>query len=132
MARNRLELLKEWQTTASELARLKKEESILRQQVIDRFSKVSIDHEGTETVMLDGFDLKIRHALNYNLDDSLALRKTISRIGRLIGDELAERLVIFKPSLSVSEYRKLRPKAKELIDRHIVTAPASKQLEIKS
>ena len=83
---------------------------------------------GTENIELGaGFKLKgefkLNHTLN-NKDD--AVDKMLSKLekSREEGKFIAERLVKFKPELSVTEYKNLTPKLKAIVDT-VVTVKSS-------
>lgn len=87
-----------------------------------------------------GYVLKGTPAVNYKLDKD-AIDDTLAKIAKLgaEGALLADRLVTFKPDLSVTEYKKLDPsasrqqaKAKDLIDGVITITPGLPKLELVS
>lgn len=137
-ASNRDTLLSEWKKTNAERVKFIASERVLRDQVIAAFSEITNEmHSGMETLDLGwGHELKIEHKLDYKLDnanDNEALIKALERIETEIeaGKLLAARLVKWKAEISVSEYKKLPPEAKVIIDGVLTIKPATKAIELK-
>jgi hypothetical protein len=98
--------------------------------------------EGTRTIDLGGgYAIKCVKGFNYNLSESkkprtpgmapFATRKALNEIEK-IGNEgpfIAERLVTWKPELSLTEYRDLDPQFKKIIDTALTISPALPSLE---
>jgi hypothetical protein len=135
------ELRAKWEEADSARAAWAAHEKLLREKMVERFS-VEPKEDGTESVDLpDGKALKIKRTVRYELDDKtvagsnsdaspldIALEKIEDTIdgGKLIAD----RLVKFKPSLSVSEYKQLGDDAKKIIDTAVTIKPGSTSIEI--
>ena len=129
---NHDELILEWDKAKKELARLKVLESDLRQLIINSdFKNHKLD--GTENVELGkGYKLKAVFKTNYSFPDKDKLDVVLAAIEKAgpDGEYVAERLVKYKPELSVSEYKKLDEVYKKLIDTVIITKPTSPTLEL--
>lgn len=134
---NKYTLLQSWQAKKAELDALKLAESQLRAEVLAAFSEHVADElfSGVENIDIgQGYDLKITHALSYKLDNANDFERTdeaLDAIEKLDnGELLAERLVKRKLELSVSEYKKLPPAAKKIIDRVLTITNAAPTVAI--
>jgi hypothetical protein len=127
---NRDELILEWDKAKKELARLKVLEMELRNEIIKNdFTPI----EGTQNVDLGGgYKLKAVFKTTYSFRSKEELDVVLSMIEKIgpEGEYIAERLIKFKPELSVSEYKKLDEQYKSLIDQVIITKPATPSLEL--
>lgn len=137
---NRDKVLADWNASKVALANLTLQERELRKMVVDIFSDAQAFPEmasGTESIDIGfGHDLKITHKLDYKLDnanDCEELHKVLREIETSMegGHIIAERIVKWKPELSVSEYKLLSPENKARLDRVLTIKPASKSVEIK-
>lgn len=132
MSEERDALILNWSKAVRELAAAKELEAELRKQVVDtQFD--SNKTEGTQTISLgNGWKLKAVKTLNYNLDKD-EVDAALANIEESCenGQFIAERLVKFKPELSVSEYKKLDASAKKLIDAVLTTKPGTPQLKLE-
>lgn len=131
-------LLEAWKTANDKARAAVMIERDLRLQVIEAFSTETNEMaSGIENIDIGyGFDLKIQHKLDYKLDnanDCEALDKALDAIETSMegGKIIAERLVKWKPELSVSEYKLLGNEQRAMIDKVLTIKPASKSLEIK-
>lgn len=129
---NRDELLTAWKEAKAALDRYKALESEHRKSVVETFSQdAKPGHSGTENVDVGwGYKLKIVHGLTYKLDnanDGEKLDKVLDQIEKSMegGNIIAERLVKWKPELSVSEYKLLSPANKALIDSVLTITDAT-------
>lgn len=120
---NKDKLLTDWKEAKALLDKIKVTESELRKQVVEAFSNdAKPGHSGTENVSLGwGYSLKIVHKLNYKLDnanDCEKLDKVLDQIEKSMegGSIIAERIVKWKPELSLTEYKLLNAANKALID----------------
>lgn len=108
----------------------------LRLQIIETFStETREDASGVETVSLgrDKWVLKIQHGLNYNLDkDADKVRSSLDVIAKSMegGKIIADRLVKWKPEISVTEYKKLDREQREEINKVLTIKPKTKSIEI--
>lgn len=128
-------LLLAWKTAKQELAASVANERDLRDRVIAAFSTETNEmHSGVENVDL-GFDrwiLKITHKLDYKLADADAVKAALAQIATSIegGNIIADRLVKWKPEISVSEYKLLNGGQRSAIDRVLTIKPATKSIEL--
>lgn len=130
----------QWQNKAKELEVIKAEELALRLEVFKM--AFASPKEGMNNFDLgNGYTLKAEHKYNYNLSESkqprnggepFATTKALNAIEAL-GNEgkfLAERVVNWKPELSIKEYRDLDQKYKALIDKALTITPGTPSLKI--
>lgn len=129
---NKDALLTQWKEASELLAKIKVTEAELRKQVVEAFShEAAPGKSGTENIDVGwGHKLKIVHALNYKLDnanDCEKLDKVLDTIEKSMegGNIIAERLVKWKPELSVSEYKLLSPENKARIDSVLTITDAT-------
>lgn len=125
-----------WEQAVKALAAAKDAEAALRKEVLAEafaFDPEAL-REGTENFELgNGYKLKavfkISRTMN-NADD--AVDKVLTKIEKTGPEDpfIAERLVKWKPELSVSEYKKLPEKFKKLIDEVVVSKEAMPTLEL--
>jgi hypothetical protein len=106
---NEDQLLLEWQKKKDAIEVAKAEEMDLRKYIVKReFPKAQ---EGTNTKELgQGYQLKAGIKYNYNLADNDTVEDCLNKISKL-GNEgtfIAERLVSWKPSFLLTEYRALQ------------------------
>ena len=126
-------LLVKWEKAKQDLERAKEDEMDLRKQVAAAY--FPNPEKGVNNVDLGNkYTLKMTHKLNYKLnDDNDAIEKALDKIERT-GNEgkfIAERLISWKASLSMTEYNQLDPKYKKIIDEVITITEAAPSLEIK-
>ncbi len=128
---NKDSLLQEWQSVSGQLAALKEREATLRAACVKAFFGQL--PEGTNTHELGrGYTLKAVGKINYNLGGSTEVVSALEKIAGVNeeGKFVAERLVKWKPELSISEYRKLPEIFKRILDTVLTTKPGAPQLEI--
>src|ERR1700677_2844877 len=103
------QLLMEWQRKKDAIEFAKAEEMDLRKYIVARaFPK---KEEGTNTKDLgNGYQLKANIKFNYKLADNDTVEKTLDKIATIgnSGAFIAERLVSWKPSFLLTEYRQLQ------------------------
>ena len=133
-AKSRDEVLAEWERLKKVIEDTKALELDFRKYVVDR--AFPDKHEGTNTVELNnGYSLKANIKYNYKLDpDNDVVEKTLDELAST-GNEgafLADRLVTWKPSLSLKEYRELAPQYKKIIDKIVTITDATPELKIKA
>lgn len=130
------ELIMQWQAAANALANAKELEMNLRNQVVaECFPNATVGVNNLELGM--GYKLKATRKLNYNVNNEGvdAALDDIAKIGN-DGAFIAERLVSFKPTLSVSEYKKLdatnptHKRIKDRIDEVLTTSDGAPTLEL--
>lgn len=126
----------EWKRVSEQLADLKEIEMKLRKELISECFNADLEAiaEGTESLDLgSGYKLKATFKANRSFSvDADTVEEALDKFNRYgaEGQILADRLVKWKPELSVSEYRKLPPKFLKIIDEIIITKPASPSLEL--
>lgn len=127
------DLILEWQYLKTEMDRLKAREVETRNEIVKRFFSRDTDKEGTVNHELGrGYKLKAVFKKSYgftNTDDlNVALDKLEDQSPEF--KLLAERLVSWKPTLSVSEYKKLPDDFRAEIDNVIVIKSAQPTIEL--
>lgn len=136
----RTRLLVDWEAQKVALEVAKEKEMTARKAVVD-FAFDPNKTSGTERVELgNGYVAKAVKKINYGWikDESGKLNKKlidralekIEKIGGAVGELVAERLVKWEPSLSLTEYKQLDDKFKKVIDEVIVTTEGAPTLEI--
>ena len=135
------ELLVLWQQKKDALAKAKDDEMDLRKYIVSRAFPEK--HEGTNTVALgNGYELKAGVKFNYQLADNETVEKTLDKVAK-IGNQgafIADRLVSWKPSFLLTEYRALvdaAPSSAEaqeilaVVGEMLIITDAAPTLEIK-
>ena len=127
-----------WEAAVKALAAAKDAEAALRKEVLAEafaFDPEAL-REGTENFELgNGYKLKAVFKISRNLNnENEAVDKVLSKIEKTgpEGAFIAERLVKWKPELSVSEYKKLPEKFKKLFDEVVTSKEAMPSLELVS
>lgn len=127
-------LLNKWEAAKELLDTAKALEGKLRKAAIAAIYPDGIA-EGANTVELaDGVKLTATGRVNYKLDsDTDKVEKALDKLEKAgpEGKLLADRLVSWKPSLSVGEYRSLDDKYRKIIDAVITTSEGTPSLELK-
>jgi len=133
---NRDAKILEWQEAVKALAVAKEAEAALREEVLSGafgFDRETL-REGTENIELgQGYKLKAVFKTSRSfLGGQEAVEKALQKIEKsgAEGEFIAERLVKWKPELSVSEYKKLPEKFTKIIDEVINSKPATPSLEL--
>lgn len=133
------QLLFAWQDAKQVLERAKERELELRNQCVDFLSDPD-KTKGTENVELGG-GYKAKMIKKENISfvkneegkvDKNAIEKALQKIEKdgAVGELIAERLVKWTPDLSMTEYKQLSEKHKNIIDSVIITTPGTPTLEI--
>lgn len=132
--------LMDWQNKKAALETAKQDELQARAAAVIFMHDPSKSGK-TETVDLGGgYAAKFKVPLNYgfvkNADDKIDKKKIDAALSKIekdgaLGEHIAERLVKWSPSLSLSEYKTLSEKHKKIIDEVIVTSEGTPTLEIK-
>lgn len=125
-----------WEAAVKALAAAKDAEAALRKEVLTEafaFDPEAL-REGTENFELgNGYKLKAVFKISRNLNnENEAVDKVLAKIEKT-GPEgvfIAERLVKWKPELSVTEYKKLPEKFKKLFDEVVTSKEAMPSLEL--
>lgn len=140
MSEDQLLMLHMEKKKAIEIA--KEEEMELRKYIVNRaFPK---KQEGTNTKALgNGYELKASVKYNYNLADNDIVELCLNRISSIgnVGSFVADRLVSWKPSFLLTEYRQLcEDKAKgdevarcilDIVNEMLTVTEAAPTLEVK-
>jgi len=131
-AMNEDQLLMEHKKLQDDLSALKEREMELRKYIVNRaFPK---KEEGVNKRELGaGYTLKATIKYNYVLDsDNDKIDAALEKLAKVDneGSFIADRLVNWKATLSVSEYRQLDPKYKKIIDEVVTVNDAAPTLEI--
>ena len=125
-----------WEAAVKALAAAKDAEAALRREVLAEAFQFDPEalREGTENFELgNGYKLKAVFKISRNLNnENEAVDKVLSKIEKTgaEGQFIAERLVKWKPELSVSEYKKLPEKFKKLFDEVVTSKEATPSLEL--
>ncbi|UYE92021.1 hypothetical protein KJBENDCP_00051 [Klebsiella phage vB_KmiS-Kmi2C] len=130
---NRDALLTKWQEAKNALDAAKAIEADLRREVMETLYNFDENElrEGTENIELgNGYIAKAVFKTSYKLtndvDAMLDKLETTSEEGKFIAD----RLVKFKPELSVTEYKNLPANLRSIVNMAVVTKPAIPSFEI--
>ena len=124
-------LIQNWLDAKSAAASAVELERNLRQAVMLAFYPEQQPEKGTFNQGLgNGYKLKFGFKQNLNLNAAL-VNDVLSEIERSSEDGrfIAERLVKFKPELSLTEYNNLSDNHRRIIDRIVTTKPASPTIE---
>ncbi len=128
------QLIGEWEAAAKQLAHFKALEATARKAMVDRMFPNNAGLSGTKNADLaNGYKLKAVFKLNYSLNNKDdAVDKALSKIEKTgpEGQFVANRLVKWKPELSVSEYNELEPKFKKIIDEVLKISDGTPSVEI--
>ena len=125
-----------WEESVKALAAAKEAEAALRREALAETFQFDPEalREGTENFELgNGYKLKAVFKISRNLNnENDAVDKVLSKIEKAgaEGQFIAERLVKWKPELSVSEYKKLPEKFKKLFDEVVTSKEAMPSLEL--
>ena len=107
-------LLMEWMDAKETLELAKKKEALLRNMVANAFFKEQ--KEGTNDCQLgNGYVLKLKQNYIRSFVDNLSVEEMLAKLSAL-GFEDGEKYVKFKPSLVLTEYRKLEGDRKIAFD----------------
>ena len=108
-------LLMEWMEAKETLELAKKKEVLLRNMVVNAFFK-NKQKEGTNNYELgNGYTLKLKQNYIFSFVDNLPVEEMLAKLSAL-GFEDGEKYIKFKPSLVLTEYRKLEGDKKIAFD----------------
>ena len=108
-------ILMQWVEAKEALDLAKKKEALLRNMVANAFFK-NEQKEGTNDCELgNGYILKLKQNYVRSFVDNLSVKETLAKLSAL-GFEDGEKYVKFKPSLVLTEYRKLEGDRKIAFD----------------
>lgn len=130
----KLQKIAEWQDAKEAIAAATANERSLRNEIVELFSDIKDpDYSGTENVETPAGQIKIVHKLNYTLGNADLVEKALDDIEKSQqgGNVIAERLVNWKPEISVREYKLLEPRQQAMIDKVLTIKPATKTIEFK-
>lgn len=124
-------LIQNWLDAKERLAQVQELEKTLRAEVLKLCLGENAPEKGTVNYDLgNGYGLKFKLNLSYSIDKA-KVEDMLSKLERQ-GDEgkfIAGRIVNFKPELSLTEYNKLEPKMRKIVDDYVTSKPASPQIE---
>lgn len=129
-------LIVDWQRLKQQKEALEEQELIARNKVIAFFHEDVTDKAGTENVDLGGgYKLKMVFAQRHSVpsaENGAAVRAVMEQLKGMGEDGafIAERLFRWKPELSKSEYDRLSPSVKRVVNKVVTTKPAQPTLEI--
>ena len=133
---NRDALIMKHQEAVKVLAAAKEAELAARKAVLTTVFNFdeNVLRSGTENVELGGgYKLKAVFKINYSLDNTNeGVDKALTKIEKTgtEGKFIAERLVKWKPELSLSEYKQLPQKFKDIIDDVLKASEGTPSLEL--
>lgn len=131
----RMAVLDEHRKAVAVLAAAKAREAELRAEVIALFSeRTEALASGMENIETGYGTLKIEHKLNYELaKDNDAVDAMLDKLEKSQegGNVIAERLVSWKPEISVREYKLLTAAQKALVDAVLTIKPAAKSVKLE-
>ena len=125
-----------WESSVKLLAAAKDAEAALRKEVLAEVFAFDPEalREGSENFELgSGYKLKAVFKISRSLNnENEAVDKVLAKIEKTgpVGVFFAERLVKWKPELSVTEYKKLPEKFKKLFDEVVTSKEAMPSLEL--
>ena len=115
-----------WYRIVKELKALKKTESVLRKRISSFYFPTP--DEGTNTHDLGGgFNLKLTSKLTRSIDEALLQAHKLEFVDFDID---VDKLIKLKPSLVLSQYKKLSDKQTLIFDQVLTIKPATPALEI--
>lgn len=115
-----------WNELQSKLASIKDEEMKLRKEIFEECFPSPV--EGVATIdMPEGWQLKGTYKLTRSLDEA-ALPAVIAELHK--HKVSTDRLVTYKPNLSISEYRKLDPKWQHVLEQAMEIKPGAPTLAL--
>lgn len=131
----RTRLFDDWQAKKKVFELAQAEEREARAAMMEAWSERMDDvmAEGAESIDTGFGKLTITHKLDYKLSNADEVDKALDLIEKSQegGNVIAERLVSWKPELSVREYRLLTPAQRAVIDKVLTIKPASKSVAFK-
>lgn len=134
----KLTLLESWLKADMNLKNAKAIEASLRSDVVQafshrKFSRMGEDISGTENISVStDLLLKINHRVLYDFSvDRDGLVAHLDEMSKTIPGPLVERLVSWKPSLVVSEYKKLSRNSQRFMQEILNIREGSKDVSLK-
>lgn len=121
---NYFKVLGQWQDTKAELESLKRKEAQLRKLLFQGAFPNPV--EGVNTITLvDGTIIKGTHKITRNIDEA-----ALPAILEQMPEAVRGNLVAYKPSLSVSAYRKLTTEERKTFDQALIIKVGTPTLEV--
>lgn len=115
-----------WQEAKKQLDALKESEMAMRKHIVA--SQFDADKIGAQNVELGkGWKLKAVTKVRYNVDRDT---DKVDNVLDQLEDWQADRLVKWKPELSVSEYKKLDDEDRAKVDAIVTIVPSSPELSL--
>lgn len=134
----KLELLQEWRKAQADLQHYKSLESQLRSEVVSAFSRRKFSREGegisgTEIISVTSdLVVKINHRVIYDFSaDKDEVVTHLVKLADFVPVPIVDRLVSWKPTLVVSEYKKLPANGQNLMRQVLNIREGSKDVSIK-
>lgn len=129
------QLLEAWREANAVAKAAAENEMTLRRALVDLAFKPSLTEEGTKRrPASETEDLVCLFKQNYRLANKDDVDEALNKLENL-GNEgvfIAERIVKWKPELSLSEYRDLAPQYKTIIDEVLTITPATPSVKIET
>lgn len=126
-------LLVEWQAKKTALDTLKAEELEARKRIVElMYDKSKIGSQCTYKLG-NGYKVTMKIPVNFSFIKDHNGKVDIDKLKETledIDDTVSDSLVKWKPELSVSTYRELEPKYRQLIDEVVVTTVGTPMVEI--
>ena len=120
------ELLRQWENAKTQASYWKEQEMELRKQVAH--AGITDDNEGTNRAEIgNGYQLKTVIKINYKIDSD---RKAVDKVLARLPDDIADRLIKWTPTLSLTEYKALNERHKAIADTVITTSEGAPTVEI--
>lgn len=134
-ANYRMAVLDAWTASKRAFLDAQAKERELRAEVLALFSNEMNNPmaSGVENIDTGVGKLKVTHKLEYKLEsDNDKVDAMLDKIEKSMegGNIIAERLVMWKPEISVREYKLLTPAQKLLVDPILTIKQASKSVEL--
>lgn len=125
-----------WFKKKAQLAKLKGEEAMLRSRIFKFYFPNPTEGAKDNKVPLNdgtGAILQADHVINRTVDEQQleALREAMFAEGSNLPKLDLTKLIKWKPELSITEYRKLTPEERHVMDQALIIKPGSPQMEIK-
>jgi hypothetical protein len=117
-----------WYQQQAQLAELKTAEVLARKELAAFYFTEPVEGSQNRMPLGDGFDLKLTHGINRNVDEAALANVTAAAVKKhkLNLDELFP----MKPTLSLSAYRDLTEAQRVFVDSLLDIAPGTPKLEI--
>lgn len=129
-------LIADWQTLKQQREALEEQELIARNKVVGFFFEEWTDKAGTENFDIgQGYKLKLVFAQRHSVpsaENGAAVKGVMQQL-QAQGEDgafIAERLFRWKPELSKSEYDRLSPSMKRIVNKVVTTKAAQPTIEI--